>query len=118
MFNIDQSQNPYDLSNQIGNFYKGYQMAFIPQQMKDQQQLNAMKSQQMQQELQYNPQIYQAKIAALYKDANPQNDMNLTGDVANAVNVENMARIYGENDPRVIAARSTLKNQQNYNNAL
>src|SRR5690606_30636191 len=62
MFNIDQSQNPYDLSNQIGNFYKGYQMAFIPQQMKDQQQLQQMQKMYQMQQMQYAPELNQQKL--------------------------------------------------------
>lgn len=69
MFNMQQSQNPYDFGNQISDFYSGYQQAFIPKQIKQQQQqalqqqqLEAMKQAALQQQMRTQPQLDAEKL--------------------------------------------------------
>lgn len=105
----------YSYGDPVGNFFQGYQAAFIPQQMKAQQQ--EYKDKRSMDAL--NRQYIQAKIDQMNSpQEDPANKIGFSGDVANAVSVENLARMYGEQDPRVMAARKSLADQQQYQNAL
>lgn len=67
-----ENYNPYDFGDPIGNFYQGYQQAFIPQQIKQQQaaalqeqKMNAMKQDMMAQKMESEPQMNAMKLKQL-----------------------------------------------------
>lgn len=132
-----------------GNIAKGYQMAQLPAQMKNQKQMDALKLAMTQNKAKYEPQMSEADLqnkllsntnqqmqnqafpqdeaakrallAAQTQKANQpaqQNQPNMSGDVANAVAVVNMEKQYGSNDPRVIAAKTSLLQQQANNKSM
>ena len=111
---MSSTRNPYDFGNILQSFYAGYQMPQQMEALRQQQQLNALKQQQAQQALQMQPQLDQATLdlrhAQAARQAAPM-DLRFSGDVANAVNTERLAKLYGENDPRVAAARDALAQQ-------
>lgn len=115
----------YSFGNPVQNFMQGLQAGMLPKQMQQEAQTNALQQQILQAQAQYAPQMTAADLQGkelqnqFLKTQNqyyPQsiagkNDPKASGDVANAVYVENMAKQFGENDPRVIQARKALQAQ-------
>lgn len=140
-----QQPNNSGIDNILQNFVRGYQVAAMPRQMRDQQALQQLQRQALQNQInmapgqlfgqqlnnermqmqnQFFPDEQKARLALLnaqaQKQLQPAGEVGprFNGEIANAVALENMAEQLGEQDPRVIAARKAAKDKDDYQKSL